>query len=328
MTSASHSISSNPKQAGLLSLIFSFRNEEEVLPELIQQTKVVLQKMCEQGIIGKYELVFVNDDSSDHSTQVIAQQAQNQQNGKIVLVNMSRRFGVEESFLAGINVAQGDVMVLMYTDMQDPPEVIEQMLMSWQQGAEVVHSIRRKRIGEHPLKNLAAFFAYRLIGYFAEIKIPYDAGEFKLISRNVAQHLLSFPEKEPYLRGLIPWIGFTQAYVEYEMQPRRRGKSKVALFGKKAWTVFLSGIISFSDFPVYLILLTGVMGIVLFVILLVASLWASPHHWIDPMVVGGVFLWGTLMSALGLIGLYVLKIYKNTRGRPQYIIKEVVRFDG
>ena len=98
----------------------------------------------------------------------------------------------------------------MYTDMQDPPQVVPAMLEHFRAGAEIVHSIRSKRVGEHPLKNLAAFFAYRIIGWLAETKIPYDAGEFKLLSRNVAQHLLNLPEAEPYLRGLIPWIGLSR----------------------------------------------------------------------------------------------------------------------
>lgn len=293
-----------------ISFVFSFYNEEETLPFLIKNVREVMARE------EHYEMIFVNDASTDKSADVIAREASGDKKNRIVLVNMSRRFGVEESFLAGISVAGGEAVILMYTDMQDPPQVVPAMLEHFRAGAEIVHSVRSKRVGEHPLKSLAAFFAYRIIGRLAETKIPYDAGEFKLLSRNVAQHLLNLPEAEPYLRGLIPWIGFKQAYVEYEMPPRVGGQKKVPLFGKKAWTVFLNGVTSFSDLPVYWILLTGVVGMTLAVLLGVLH---SPAGLL-------IFCWATLMMAVGILGLYMLKIYKNTRGRPRYIIKEVKRF--
>lgn len=303
-----------------VSFVFSFYNEAQSLPLLIQRIREVMASEPDN-----FELIFVNDASTDHSAQVITEEAQKKAQGEIVLVNLSRRFGVEESFLAGIEAAQGDAVILMYTDLQDPPEVVKRMLASWRQGAEIVHTIRRRRIGEHPLKTLAAFWAYRIIGNLSEIKIPYDAGEFKLMSKRVARHLLTLPETEPYLRGLIPWVGFSQAYVEYDMLPREAGRSKIALFGKKAWTVFLNGIISFSDIPVYIILLTGIGGIVLsaaMAILTTSKASVGPA----PSMVFIIFLWASLMTALGFIGLYLLKIYKNTRGRPRYIVQETIRF--
>jgi dolichol-phosphate mannosyltransferase len=322
----SSTFTSRSADPSLLSVVFSFRNEEAVLAVLIRHLREVLIQERSRGFISGYELIFVNDASTDCSAQVIAEQVKEQGNADIVLINMARRFGVEEAFLAGIEASRGEVIVLMYTDMQDPPEVIGQMLQCWRQGAEVVHSIRRKRIGEHPLKNAAAFLAYRLIGKLADINIPYDAGEFKLISRKVADHLSKLPEVEPYLRGLIPWIGFQQAYVEYDMHPRKLGRSKVALFGKKAWTVFLSGIISFSDVPIYFILLTGLTGILLALIAGIFLMIFGPMGWFAPVWAFLLFIWATLMFALGVTGLYILKIYKNTRGRPRYIVQEVVRF--
>lgn len=305
----------------IVSFIFPFYNEEETLPLLIRRIQEVMSKEPEG-----YEMIFVNDDSKDDSTRVIAQEASHSKKGKIVLVNMSRRFGVEESFMAGLHVAQGDCAILMYTDMQDPPEVVSRMLQYYREGVEVVHTVRRRRIGEHPLKKVAAFFAYRIIGGMAEIKIPFDAGEFKLLSKNVVQHLLRMREMEPYLRGLIPWIGFKQTFVEYDMQPRAAGNKKVALFGKKAWTVFLSGIISFSDSLIYLILLTGLAGLAAALGLGILFLIYHRLGWFGPAEEFGLFLWATLMLALGILGLYLLKTYKNTRGRPHYIVKEVLRF--
>ena len=304
-----------------ISFVFPFYNEEQTLPLLIKRITEVMSK--EQD---NYEMIFVNDASTDNSAQIIAREARRINKGSIVLVNMSRRFGVEESFLAGVQTAQGEAIILMYTDMQDPPEVVLQMLKFWKEGADIVHAIRRKRIGEHPLKKIAAFFAYRIIGNLAEIKIPYDAGEFKLISRKAATHLLSLPESEPYLRGLIPWIGFKQVFVDYDMQPRVAGKSKVALFGKKAWSVFFSGIISFSNNPIYIILMMGVGGIFLSMVVVFLLMINVNLGWVDAPVALFIFLWAVLMLALGFLGLYILKIYKNTTGRPRYIVQEVIKF--
>jgi polyisoprenyl-phosphate glycosyltransferase len=305
----------------LISFVFSFYNEEQILPLLIGRIREVMLKEPDD-----FELIFVNDASTDHSAQKIQTLAQGKSKGKIVLVNMSRKFGVEEGFLAGIQTAQGDAVILMYADMQDPPELVREMLKLWREGAEVVHTVRRRRIKEHPLKMAAAFFAYRLITRLADIPIPLDAGEFKLLSRRVAQHLLALPEAEPYLRGLIPWIGYRQNYVDYDMQPRPLGRSKVPLFGKKAWTVFLSGMVSFSDWPVLGILSLGVMGILSSSILAIILALGQSLGARSIGLLFLLFLWATLMVALGIVGLYVLRIYKNTRGRPRYIIKEVVKF--
>lgn len=304
----------------MISIVFSFYNEQEAIPALIQNIREVMRKESED-----FELIFVNDDSTDSSVEVILRQ-QKSRGEDIVVVNMSRRFGVEESFMAGLEVARGDAVILMYTDMQDPPETLHEMIAKWRQGADIVHSIRRRRIGENPLKKIAVHFAYKWITDVSSIKIPRDSGDFKLLSRRVVSHVLKFNETEPYLRGLIPWVGFRQESVLYDLQPRRVGKSKVSLFGKKALRVFLSGIFSFSDFPVHLILLMTAAG---FGASLVMLLFLLSGHSL-PLASEGMgfimlFLWTLTMLAVSVIGVYVLKIYQNTTGRPRYIIKEVLR---
>lgn len=302
-----------------ISFVFPFFNEEEALPILIRNVCRAMENEPED-----LELIFVNDDSTDHSIDAIEKAALKEEKADIIIVNLSRRFGCEESFLAGIEHAKGDAVILMYTDLQDPPEVAKEMLRMWRSGAEIVHTIRRKRIGEHPLKIWGAFFAYRLIGKMAGIKIPYDAGEFKLLSKSIVKHLRSLPEVEPYLRGLIPWLGFKQAYVEYDLQPRLVGHSKVPLFGRKAWSVFLNGIISFSDVPVCLVLLTGLFGMSLVFVLGTFLIFVRHIGWFGPKELLGGFFWATQMLAMGLIGLYLLKTYKNIRGRPRYIVKDII----
>lgn len=304
----------------MISIVFSFYNEEACLPELIRQVREVMAKEPDP-----YELVFVNDDSTDNSARVITSQARVDKE-QIVLVNMSRRFGVEECFMAGLNIAQGDAVIFMYTDLQDPPAVIHQMLAKWRNGADVVHSVRSRRIGEHPAKVLVAGLAYRWINNISDIRIPRDAGDFKLMSRRAVDHVCKLRETEPYLRGLVSWVGFNQDAVTYELMPRRFGSSKVPLFGKKAFKTLVSGLMSFSSFPVYLIFflsIAGLLGVVFLSVYL--SFVPQPWNFFGWLCVGGLLLWALSMFAVGILGLYILRIYHNTTGRPSYVIKEVIR---
>ena len=272
-----------------------------------------------------YELIFVNDDSRDSSVKTISSQGRAPKE-EIYIVNMSRRFGVEECFMAGMNTAKGDAVILMYTDMQDPPETIHEMLAKWRQGADIVHTVRRKRIGEHPAKKIVVNWAYQWISSISDLKIPRNAGDFKLMSRRAVDYVRQFPEKEPYLRGLISWVGFKQDEVLYDLLPRQAGKSKVALFGKKAFQVLLSGLVSFSSFPVHFILFLSALGFSgtfgLLIYLLLGHHEQNPFGWISLFL---LLLWATTMGAIGIIGIYVLKIFQNTTQRPPYIIKEVIR---
>ena len=304
----------------LVSIVFSYRNEEEVLPILITSVTEALKDIPED-----LELIFVDDASTDNSVDVIVGLAEH--TGNLRLVKMSRRFGVEECFLAGVEHARGDVIVLMYTDMQDPPETIVRMLEKWRHGADIVHAVRRRRLGENRLKIIASHLAYRIIGKISEIPIPNDAGEFKLMSRVAADHLLKLRETDPYLRGLIPWVGFTQDCVEYDLQPRAAGRSHVPLFGKKAWTVFLSGLTSFSMLPLYSILVFGLFGTIfsLSALLLIVSAFILSNAPLWSLWLAlALLLWSSMMLAIGFVGIFVGRIYKDVRGRPRYIIKEVL----
>ena len=304
----------------MISIIFSFYNEEEVLPVLIKSIREVMLKESED-----YELIFVNDDSTDNSVQAILEQKKIS-GEELVVVNMSRRFGVEESFMAGMEVARGDAVILMYTNMQDPPEILHEMIAKWRQGAEIVHTVRRQRIGEHPAKKIAVHYAYKWITSVSNIKIPRDSGDFKLLSKRVVSYVRKFNETEPYLRGLIPWVGFTQDSVYYDLQPRTVGKSKISLFGKKALQVFLSGIFSFSDFPVHLLFFLSAAGFIGTLIALLLFLFSSgSSHPFSGIIVFVLFLWSMTMMSVSILGIYVLKIYQNTTGRPRFIIKEVIR---
>jgi dolichol-phosphate mannosyltransferase len=309
--------------AGLISIVFSFRNEQEVLEELIRQTTAVLEREPED-----YELIFVNDDSTDGSLELLKQARTT--NPRIKIVNMSRRFGVSECTLAGMAQASGDAVIYMDTDLQDPPAVIPALLEKWREGADVVHTVRTARQGEHPLKMLATKVGYWLISIGSIVRLTTNAGDFKLLSRRAVRHLLSLRETDPYLRGLVVWIGFVQVTVDYVREPRAGGIAHFPLFSKNPWKTFVSGLTSFSFLPIYLILAAGLAGLaasgallVLGALLLLIDR-AGAVYW---LVTLGIWLWSILMLGQGALGLYVIRIYKDVRGRPAFIIKDAIGFE-
>lgn len=313
-----------------ISVVLSFYNEENVLPELLKRLRDVFSILINKQEIGSYELIFVNDASKDNSEQYIRSQMGL---GDIVLVNMSRNFGVSECVIAGMSHAKGDAVIYMDADLQDPPELIPELVTKWREDPEVqvVFTTRIRRKGEHPLKMLVTKLGYRFINKISEIELPVDSGDFKLLSRCVVEHLLQFSEDKPYIRGLISWIGYKQAQVFYERDARFDGRenTKMPVLSKKVLYYWLDrALISFSDTPLKLILLAGFIlsGISLsyiFVILFQKVMgWYVPG-W--PAVMSAIlFLGGVQMMMLGCVGLYVGAIFRETKKRPKFLVKEVL----
>ena len=206
----------------LVSVVLSFRNEDDVLPELISRLDAVLSKQPVD-----YELVFVNDDCTDGSYALLKKAAA--KNKKIKVVNMSRRFGVSECVMAGMAHASGDAIVYMDSDLQDPPEVIPELIAKWKDGADVVYTVRTKREGESPLKMWITRMAYRAINASSEVDLPVNAGDFRLLSRKKCDQLLELGEMDPYTRGLIPWLGGRQEPVYYQRDARAAGEGENAI---------------------------------------------------------------------------------------------------
>jgi len=221
-----------------LSVVFSFRNEEEVLPELIRRTTIVLQKELSKNNLSSYELIFVNDASSDDSLTILKEQAKD--DNSIRIINMSRCFGVSQCVLAGMECTSGDLIVYMDTDLQDPPEIIPELLQSWrdENGVEVVHTIRLSRQGESRIKLLITKIGYYILNKFSIIYLPVEAGDFKLLTRRAVDQLVQLRENHPFVRGLVCWIGFKQSYVKYHRQPRFAGKTKFQVLGLKVLNNF------------------------------------------------------------------------------------------
>jgi dolichol-phosphate mannosyltransferase len=230
-------------------------------------------------------------------------------------VNLSRRFGVAEGVMAGMSVSRGDAVVYMDADLQDPPEMIPALLERWRQGADIVHTVRTRRHGEHPLKMAATRLAYRLIHFGSSIRLPVDAGDFKLLSRAAVEHLLRLRESDPYLRGLVVWLGFNQVTIPYERESRHAGRTHFPFFSRNPWKTFTMGMTSFSFMPIYACFALAAAGLLASLVLAVAG---------SPLFAALTFFWATTIAAIAVVGTYVIRIYKDVRGRPPYIIESVI----
>lgn len=318
----------------LLSLVLSFFNESAVLPELIGRLRTVMRAEISRGTIDGYELIFVNDSSTDNSLDILKEEFEKEHD--IVIVNMSNNFGVSECVLAGMRLAKGDLVVYMDADLQDPPEVIPELLDKWHADpeVEVVYTTRLSRQGEHPLKLFITHLGYKLINRISEIELPENSGDFKLLSRRVVQELLKMREKKPYLRGLVTWIGFKQAQVFYHRAERHDGRenTKRPAFSSKTIRYALdSAIISFSDAPLKAILFLGFCISTISLIYIGVVVFQKIMGWYEPgwpaLMAAILLLGGIQLLMLGFLGLYVNVIFANTKGRPDYIVKDVIAAD-
>jgi polyisoprenyl-phosphate glycosyltransferase len=305
----------------LVSVVLSFRNEADNIAALISRLAAAFAPSeCE------YELLFVNDASTDRSLPVLL--AERERNPRVKILNMSRRFGVAECVIAGMAAARGDAVIYMDSDLQDPPEVVPLLLERWRAGADVVHTVRTRRHGEHTLKIKATRLAYRLIRYGSTIDLPVEAGDFKLLSRRAVDHLSKLRESDPYLRGLTVWLGLNQAFVPYERQARHAGRTHFPFFSRNPWKTFVLGATSFSFFPVYACVVLAAAGLAAAALTLLAALALAIGG--SPMTAGiaviGLltFFWATTIGAVGIVGVYIVRTYKDVRGRPLYVLESTV----
>jgi dolichol-phosphate mannosyltransferase len=247
---------------------------------------------------------------------------------------MSRNFGVSECVMAGMSYSSGDAVIYMDADLQDPPELIPRLIEKWQADSEteVVYTTRTHREGEHWLKLLITKFGYRFINLISEIELQVDSGDFKLLSRRAVEHVLQLKEDKPYMRGLVSWIGFKQVQVCYERLVRFDGQknAKMNILSRKVLYYWLDrALISFSDAPLKLMLFLGIcLSIVsflyIFVILFQKFMGWSVPGWAALM--SAVTLLGSVnLMMLGFVGSYIGAIFRETKKRPKYIVKEVLR---
>ncbi|HTH01512.1 MAG TPA: glycosyltransferase family 2 protein [Vicinamibacterales bacterium] len=304
-------------QPPLISVVFSFRNERQNIPTLIARLDTVFSRTATD-----YELLFVNDASDDGSLDALVDERS--RNPRVKVINMSRRFGVSECARAGMSASSGDATIIMDADLQDPPEVIPQLLEKWRAGADVVHTVRTRRHGESALKMMMTRLAYRIIHLGSSIELPVDAGDFKLLSRPALNHLLALTESDPYIRGLVVWIGFQQAFVPYERDARHAGKTHFPFFSRNPWKTFAMGLTSFSFMPIFAViaLALGASGVTVLLVLyvLLRQLLFGDVSTALVLAAIGAFFWTTTLVAVAAVGIYVIRIYKDIRNRPQYIV--------
>ncbi|MCR4440784.1 MAG: glycosyltransferase family 2 protein [Peptococcaceae bacterium] len=292
-------------------------NEEAVVNETYRRLTLVME-----SIGDTYELLFVNDGSSDQTASLIREFAQ--QDDRVRLLDFSRNFGHQMAITAGMDYARGDAVVIIDADLQDPPEVIPRMIEKWQAGYDVVYARRVKRNGETLFKKWTAAVFYRTLRALAEVDIPLDTGDFRLIDRKVCEAMKSIREKNRFVRGLVSWVGFSQTAVEYVREERFAGETKYPL--KKMLRFAADGIASFSHKPLKLAMHLGLAISFAGFVCLVASVALALFKG-DPaagwaVLFAGLFLLdGVILIALGIMGEYVGRIYDEVKNRPLYLLR-------
>ena len=316
----------------LLSFVFSFRNETDILPEFVRRLREVLLDLRSKGKILGWEFVFVDDCSTDQSVATLIGLDRNYHDIKII--SMSRIFGVAECVMAGLAYTNGEAVIYMDCDLQDPPELIPQLLKAWQEGdhVEVVHTVRKKRLGEAPIKLFITRIGYAILNRYSTVSIPREAGDFKLLSRCVVDHLLAMKENRPFMRGLIAYVGLKQVFIEYERLARFAGKSKFFVLSKKVISNFLnSALINFSSVPLQIASYCGLCAILIDFVLLGHTLYQKlagkdiPGY--TPIMITVLFIGGVQLFCIGVMGLYLNSVHEQTKMRPRYIINSTYGFE-
>ena len=302
----------------LLSLVLPVFNEEEVLPALLGRLQTLLDSLPLRA-----EVIFVDDGSVDGSARLLREAVQG--DPRLRLLSLSRNFGHQPAITAGLDHASGDAVVVMDADLQDPPEVVVELVALWQQGFDVVHARRRRRAGETWTKLLTARFFYRLFAAISPVPAVPDSGDFRLMSRRVVLAMRSLEESHRFLRGLVAWVGFRQTVVEYDRPERPAGRTKFPLARMTRFA--MDGITSFSTAPLrlatYLGLLVGLVSVGI-------AAWAAWDHFVAHRTIQGwtslivvVSLIGAVQFVLiGIVGSYVGRIYEEVKRRPLYIVSE------
>ena len=309
-----------------LSLILPIFNEEQTIPELSRRLSEFLAAL--PSVAGDWEVVFIDDGSRDRSSELLLELSAREPRYK--LITFSRNFGHQIAITAGFDRAEGDAVAVLDADLQDPPEVVAEMLAKSEQGFEVVYGVRRKRKGETFFKRFTALAFYRLIRTMTGVDIPVDAGDFRLVRRPVVLTMRALREQHRFVRGMVAWVGFRQAAVYYDREARFAGETKYPL--RKMLRFAIDGITSFSIVPLRLATWLGLfgaavavlMGLVMFVVK-VGGFGVVPG-WTTIMVVLA-FGFSAQLLMTGILGEYVGRIYEEGKRRPLYVTAREINFN-
>jgi dolichol-phosphate mannosyltransferase len=302
----------------LLSIILPARNEAENLPRAYRELAAVLP-----GLPCRHEVLIIDNDSDDTTATVAAELCRADRRWKYI--KFSRNFGVEASIAAGLRFAVGDAALVLFSDLQDPPELIPEFIRRWQQGHDVVYGVLRERAGDPSWRRWSARLAYRLIGKLAEVPITPDATDFRLLSRRAIDALNQFGERNRYLRGMADWIGFRRSAVPYDRRPRTAGRSKAPL--SCMLNVFANALTSFSIRPVQLFSVAGAALLLVTLGLGLAGLfggWPAGMTGLHLLLLGNLTV---LLLGLGTVGEYVARGYVELKRRPMFLVESTINMD-
>ena len=303
-----------------LSVVVPAYDEAAVLPEFHRRLVSVLDALATDV---DAEIVYVNDGSQDATMPLLV--GFHERDPRVTVINLSRNFGKEQAMSAGLQHARGAATVVIDADLQDPPELIPEMLAAWRDGADVVDMRRRSRSGESWLKRATAHLFYRAINRLSEVPIPHDTGDFRLLSRRAVDALNEMPERNRFMKGLFAWIGFEHTSLSYDREPRAAGTSKWHYW--KLWNFALEGITSFSVGPLkvasYVGILTALLAFAYAAYFLVKTLVSGdPVPGFPTLIVVISFLGGLQLMAIGILGEYVGRLFLETKHRPLFLVGE------
>ncbi len=308
-----------------ISVVIPMYYEEEVAQECYERMSEVLSNISNYD----YELILVNDGSQDNTLPILEQIAA--KDNKVKVLSFARNFGHQCAVTAGLKEVTGDVVVIIDADLQDPPELIPEMLKKWEEGNEVVYGKRKTREGESKFKLMTAKMFYKTLNALSDVDIPQDTGDFRLVDRKIVDQMNQLPEHNKFLRGLWSWLGYKQYAFEYERKERFAGKTKYPL--KKMLKLASDGIISFSTKPLKLVGVLGFISILLSFVVLVYSILAFIFKFGDltsgwtSIMVAITFFAGVQLLSLWIMSEYIGRIYDETKQRPQYIIDKKINID-
>lgn len=306
------------------SLIIPIYNEEATIAELYRRVSALMDRLD-----ASTELILVNDGSRDRSLQLIREL--HQKDGRVCYLSFARNFGHQIAVTAGLNFVRGRVAVILDADLQDPPELIPEMLELWQQGYQVVYAQRTQRKKEGWFKRLTAYTFYRLLKRLADVDIPTDTGDFCLMDRQVVNLLNAMPERNRYLRGLRSWVGFRQTSVKFERDPRFAGDVKYTF--RKSLSLAINGLVSFSKVPLQISTYVGLFSAIAALLMaLLVLYWRiflpnSPLTGITIVIVAIFFLGAVQLVSIGILGEYIGRIYEEVKNRPLYTLAEAAGFE-
>jgi polyisoprenyl-phosphate glycosyltransferase len=305
------------------SIVVPVFNEEAVLPVLLRRLDMLMD-----GLDGPAETIFVDDASTDCSSIILQGKAKD--DPRCHYIGLSRNFGHQIAITAGMDAAAGQAVIIMDADLQDPPEVVGDMIARWRDGYEIVHGRRLSRDGESKFKRWTASLFYRVLTRLSSINIPRDVGDFRLVDRKVLEAFRAMPERDRFVRGMFAWLGFRQTEVTFHRLPRVAGETKYPFW--KMLRLAVNGALSFSEAPLWLAIWCGsaVSALTMLYGLYVTVLWLANSHlvkgWSSTIVVIS-FLCGLNMLMTGIMGLYIGRIHAEVKRRPLYVISQKVGFE-